>query len=428
MWVPATPFPGASGNFDPNDNGLFTRVNCLLEFNNDLIVGGNFTSIGGIVAHCIAKWNGNSWSNLGQGDFLQNTYVTDICEFNNKLYVAAENMYEWNGIQWNTFSIYNSTFNQNETATARDFHVFNNELYVIAEFGELLKFDGSNFINLNVPNSIGIPVCIEDYNNEIYLGTDKGVFKLSNQSWINCTGIVTNNPLVTDLESFNGDLYAIGWYSSIGGISVKNFAKYNGVNWSNIIMPYGFWTSAYHSSAAISNNTLKVENNNLFVSARYSSMEAHDFDPSPLYKFDGTAWSNVGLNYTIDGGGNTSIIYQGEIYSGGQFWNLAANVGNPIITNYDVSCFIKIDPNLSGLNVITNDDFSISPNPTSHSITIKGETNMNQNFKIFDQMGREVFKGKLTGAETEVNLSALSKGMYTLKIEGDYQPAQIVKE
>jgi hypothetical protein len=43
-------------------------------------------------------------------------------------------------------------------------------------------------------------------------------------------------------------------------------------------------------------------------------------------------------------------------------------------------------------------------------------------------MGREVFKGKLTGTETEVNLSSLSKGIYTLKIEGNYQPAQIVKE
>jgi hypothetical protein len=53
---------------------------------------------------------------------------------------------------------------------------------------------------------------------------------------------------------------------------------------------------------------------------------------------------------------------------------------------------------------------------------------MNQNFKIFDQMGREVISGKLNGISTEVNLSALSKGMYTLKIEGNYQPAQIVKE
>jgi ELWxxDGT repeat protein len=71
---------------------------------------------------------------------------------------------------------------------------------------------------------------------------------------------------------------------------------------------------------------------------------------------------------------------------------------------------------------------SIYPNPTREIISIKVETNMNQSFQIFDQMGREVFKGKLTGTETEVNLSSLSKGMYILKIEGNYPPAQIVKE
>jgi uncharacterized repeat protein (TIGR01451 family) len=70
----------------------------------------------------------------------------------------------------------------------------------------------------------------------------------------------------------------------------------------------------------------------------------------------------------------------------------------------------------------------VYPNPTSHSITIKGEKNMNQSFQIFDQMGREVFKGKLNGISTEVNLSSLSKGIYTLKIDGNYQAAHIVKE
>jgi len=53
---------------------------------------------------------------------------------------------------------------------------------------------------------------------------------------------------------------------------------------------------------------------------------------------------------------------------------------------------------------------------------------MNQNFKIFDQMGREVYKGKLNGITTDVYLTNLSKGIYTLKIDGNYKPAQIVKE
>jgi hypothetical protein len=289
-------------------------------------------------------------------------------------------------------------------------------------------------VDLELPISLGNAICIEDYNGELYIGTNSGVYKYSNQTWINCTGIVTNNPIVVDLETYNGELYAIGLISSIGGLSVKNLAKYNGSSWSNIIMPNGFWpvVPSFGSVSDVSRNCLKAHNNDLYVSAAFASMEFHDFDPAPIYRYNGLVWSTVALNFTNYGMGNeignTSIIYQGSLYSGGSFWALAINALDPIITNYDVNCFIRLDPNLTNLNEKNTIEFSIFPNPTSHSITIKGEKNMNQSFQISDQMGREVFKGNLNGISTEINLSSLSKGIYTLKIEGNYQPAQIVKE
>jgi hypothetical protein len=76
----------------------------------------------------------------------------------------------------------------------------------------------------------------------------------------------------------------------------------------------------------------------------------------------------------------------------------------------------------SGKNIL------VYPNPTNHSITIKGEQNLHQSFSVFDQMGREVLKGKLNGISTVVNLSMLSKGIYTLKIEGQFKPAYILKD
>lgn len=84
--------------------------------------------------------------------------------------------------------------------------------------------------------------------------------------------------------------------------------------------------------------------------------------------------------------------------------------------------------NTLGLYGKEDEILNISPNPTSNSITIKGKEDMLQNFKIFDQMGREVYKGKLNGITTDVYLTNLSKGIYTLKIDGNYKPAQIVKE
>jgi len=70
----------------------------------------------------------------------------------------------------------------------------------------------------------------------------------------------------------------------------------------------------------------------------------------------------------------------------------------------------------------------VYPNPTSNIITIKGKEGMNQSFSIFDQMGRIVFNGKLSGISTEVNLLNLSKGVYTLKIDGNFKPANVIKE
>jgi hypothetical protein len=120
-----------------------------------------------------------------------------------------------------------------------------------------------------------------------------------------------------------------------------------------------------------------------------------------------------------------SYTYNGQVfYNSGVYLVDTISNGNGCITYVYLDLFIYN----SSLQENTRINFSIYPNPTSNSITIKGEKNMNQNFKIFDQMGREVYKGKLNGITTDVYLTNLSKGIYTLKIDGNYKPVQIVKE
>jgi uncharacterized repeat protein (TIGR01451 family) len=103
----------------------------------------------------------------------------------------------------------------------------------------------------------------------------------------------------------------------------------------------------------------------------------------------------------------------------------------PIITNTSIhrifKGFVESVLQVENLNIEIG-NILIYPNPTANSLTIKGENILNQSFAFYDQMGREVFKGKLNGISTEVNLSNLTRGVYTLKIEGNYKPAQIVKE
>jgi hypothetical protein len=75
-----------------------------------------------------------------------------------------------------------------------------------------------------------------------------------------------------------------------------------------------------------------------------------------------------------------------------------------------------------------NGVISLYPNPTSSEITITSDKFTNEPYTLFDQMGRTVGSGKLSGTNTTISLSTLSKGIYILKVEGDYESAIVVKE
>lgn len=45
----------------------FTRVHCLAENEGNLIVGGGFSTAGGVSANCVATWDGAAWHPIGDG-------------------------------------------------------------------------------------------------------------------------------------------------------------------------------------------------------------------------------------------------------------------------------------------------------------------------------------------------------------------------
>jgi hypothetical protein len=265
--------------------------------------------------------------------------------------------------------------------------------------------------------TVGSLRCIDDYNNTLYIGTTKGLFKNQNGNWIDCNGITTVTPEVYDIETYNNELYVLGYFSSIGGLTVNNLAKYNGSVWTNISLPAGNYPVTYPLSGyTLGTNHLKTMNSELYLAHTLTSNQ-QTFFPSPLTKFNGSQWVQIADNYTA--GGGCSIFYNNELYCGGKLQIFSDGV---FFDN-----LVKLQ-GTSSIEETVKQQITIFPNPTKNIISIKGEKNMNQSFSIYDQMGREVFKGKLNGISTEINLSGLSKGIYTLKIDGNYQAAQIVKE
>ncbi len=420
IWVPATPFPDAIGSL----NGQLTTINTLYTYNNEMYVGGNFTSIGGIIAHGIARWNGSNWNSLGVGNFIQNQILTDIIAYDGNLYFTAGKLYKWNGSIIQEVTYFNSSTQSNQSISGTDLHVFNNEMY-IASFSRIIKFDGLNFIDVNNSNTIGSINCIDDFNNSLFAGSDEGLFKYQSGNWINCNGVSTEVPEIIDMENFNNELFVLG-PSSIGGLNVNGIAKYNGLNWSNTSLPQGYYPLVYPATNYYFTNHLRKIENELYLAFKFVTTQSATIDPSPLLKYNGIQWSTLSLNYAQLGSGECVEKFNNELFCGGDFsyFNFFPGIDSaPTLINY----LAKLQ-NTASIEKSNPNDYKIAPNPALSYITLEGDKLINETYLICDQLGRTVIAGKLNGISTEVNLSSLSKGIYTLKIEGNHQPAQIVKE
>lgn len=79
-------------------------VNCLLEYNNEIIAAGNFTTIGNEEMKYIAKWNGTKWVPMGNE---LNNRVNCLFEYDGKLLAGGSfkgGVAEWTGREWIPFN------------------------------------------------------------------------------------------------------------------------------------------------------------------------------------------------------------------------------------------------------------------------------------------------------------------------------------
>jgi uncharacterized repeat protein (TIGR01451 family) len=105
----------------------------------------------------------------------------------------------------------------------------------------------------------------------------------------------------------------------------------------------------------------------------------------------------------------------------------------PIITNetyHNIFVgFVEVDNPTVSFNLLTSENrIKVYPNPTKYLITIESEDSIDKTFSIFDQQGRVVIFGKLKAVSTDVSLENLSRGAYTIQVEGNYKPVVIVKD
>jgi len=249
-------------NISNDSAGYSQTVHAIaIDSKNNLYVGGRFTTIGGVNAKNIAKWDGTVWSALGKEidcssitalaiDSHDNLYVGGFL-FSKAGEVKINNIAKWDGLKWSALGDeveYDNNFNVEALAIDSQ-----DNLYVGGQFHiagritahNIVKWDGSNWSTLGD-------------------GTDSGIHALAIDS--------------------HDNLYAGGDFSKAGGITAKYIAKWDGSRWSNLGRgPEGINSNLIRAMAVDSQDNLYIGGQN-----EDSQKNTH------VAKWNGRAWSFLG--------------------------------------------------------------------------------------------------------------------------------------
>ena len=239
---------------------------------------GEFTTIGGVAANKIAKWNGTSWSALGTG--INNTGFAICVAPNGIIYaggdfttaggVTVNRIARWDGLVWRTVG----TGTPGLASTVRSIvnWIDGITLYVGGDFANsvtTLNITTNLFTPTNVLLNTGScrTLAVNRLSGEVYaggvsLGTGSGNTSLASYNQANWKRIDTgSNEFVSSLAiDIRGYVYVGGGFTTIGNISARYFAVWNGTSWDNTDIIPNSPGAAYIRAIAIS-----LQSNDIFI-------------------------------------------------------------------------------------------------------------------------------------------------------------------
>ena len=198
-----------------------TDVHALTVYNGELIAGGTFTIAGGTPANYIARWDGSTWSPLGSGmgadDWPYRPDVYALTVYNGELIAAGwftnaggievDRIARWDGASW-------SPLGQGITGSV---HKDPPSVHALASYnGELIV--GGNFLNAGGTTTNNIAQW--DGANWSPLGSGMGGEDGNHET------------PVFALTAYKGELIAGGDFTNAGGMHTSRIASWNGKSWS----------------------------------------------------------------------------------------------------------------------------------------------------------------------------------------------------
>ncbi len=287
----------------------------------NIYAGGDFTSMQGVPAGGIAKWDGTTWSALGSG--VSGT-VNAIAISGSDVYVgggfsqaggiAAKNVAKWNGTSWSAMS----SGLGGGTHDVRSLAFFGGDLYAGGGFNVadgspasgVARWTGSVWTNVGPFGPSANALVVKD--GILYAAGGGGVMKWDGTSW---TILGSLEGSISDIAFKGTELWAVGSARNAGDPTYMNVLKWNGTTWVYV---------AYFHNELVS--AVAVSGSDLYFGGTFTR-SGGQFITDGIVKFDGTNYTALGTGTTGGSHRVNDILVDGtKMYVGGDF-TTAGSVG-----------------------------------------------------------------------------------------------------
>jgi trimeric autotransporter adhesin len=312
-----------------------TTVNALIVEADAVWVGGRFTTAGGLPVRHIARWNrfNNTWSALGTG---VNGTVGALAADSTSIYVggvfseaggiAARNIARWDRATGRWFAI-----GAGLPADVRALAMVNGVLYAGGVFGGYLaRWNGSSWEAADGGANGIIEALVAGPTGELYAGgfftTIGGVAanriaRRDTNGWAALgSGLASRLEQVNTIAIQGDDLYIGGDFNDAGEVAgTRNVAR-----WS---ISERRW-NALNGGVSAEVESLAVSGNEVLVGGLFRQAGGLDIRILARWNKATGAWSRVGAG--VDGSVNVLVANAGTFYAGGIFTNAGDQAANRV--------------------------------------------------------------------------------------------------
>jgi len=277
-----------------SSSGTPTIAAILVLSNHDLVVAGTFSSIDGVAANNVARWNGTAWQPMGSG--LPHAPLALAALPNGDVvagggYTFVDPVQRWNGTAWLPLGTgLVGTVRTLLTLPNGDLLAGGHDLIGTTH---LVRWNGSSWSTFAGGTNEDVWALLPLPNGDLVAAglftaaggvAASGIARWNGTTWSAFGSGMTDPPWVFTVARLpNGDLVAGGEFSTAGGVTVDKVARWNGTSWTN--MGAGF-TSVWPDPSTVS-TMHALANGDVLAGGSFVAPDGS----SRIARFDGVAWT-----------------------------------------------------------------------------------------------------------------------------------------